>query len=193
MRRQSFDIPGHVHFLTFSCYRRCQILTDESACRLLAGSLSAAREKLDFELWSYVFMPDHVHILLRPRNVGYSMAELLKSVKGPFAKWLVDLWRKEHPERLRRLTVESASGPVIRVWQRGGGFDRNLHTEELIRRAVDYIEWNPVRKGLVRDPLGWRWSSARARAGLGDIPITLDAISWFQNSKELDLSRGVSV
>jgi putative transposase len=176
MRRQSFDLAGHAHFVTFSCYRRCPILLDVSACTLLAESLDAARLRLRFGLWAYIFMPDHVHLLLMPYNNTYSMAAILKHIKGPFAKRLADDWRASHRDRLRPLKAEGPSGPIIRVWQRGGGFDRNLYSHERILRAVEYIESNPVRKGLVSDPLDWVWSSAQVRAGVADVPIRIDPI-----------------
>jgi putative transposase len=175
MQRHSFNIPNHVHFLTFSCYRRMQVLAHSEACAMLATSLNSARTNLEFELWSFVFMPDHVHLLLRPRRESYSMAQILRHIKAPFAKHLVEQWRSHHPERIRRLQAPDCT---IRVWQRGGGFDRNLHSEELVRRAINYIEWNPVRRGLVTDPLQWEWSSARDRAGIKNGLVDIDDIRW---------------
>ena len=178
MRRESFDLAGQVHFVTFSCYKRRQILVDESARTMLAESLDAARLRLRLELWAYVFMPDHVHLLLRPREGTYSMAAILRQIKGPFAKRLIEDWTADRRGRLRLLRAEGSSGARFRVWERGGGFDRNLYSQERIRRAVEYIESNPVRKGMVADPLDWVWSSARARAGIADVPIRVDPIRW---------------
>ena len=192
MRRRSFNLAGHAHFLTFSCYRRSQILVDVSARALLAQSLDAARQRLGFGLWAYVFMPDHVHLLLMPYEDHYSMAVILKQVKGPFAKQLVADWKANHEDRLRRLQAEGPVGPVIRVWQRGGGFDRNLYSHERICRAVEYIESNPVRKGLVADPADWVWSSAQARAGVADVPIRVDPICW-EERREIRRSEQMEV
>ncbi|HUU44349.1 MAG TPA: transposase [Acidobacteriota bacterium] len=175
-RRTSFNEPGHAHFLTFSCFRRCQVFTDDEVCRLFAETLDRARELHDFDLWVYVIMPDHVHLLIRPRRSEYRIAIILKGIKAPFEKWLLADWKEEHPTRLRRLSARTAAGVVHRVWQRGGGFDRNVYTYELVGRAVQYIEGNPVRKGLVTDPIQWKWSSACARSGGVDIPLRIDAI-----------------
>jgi REP element-mobilizing transposase RayT len=142
---------------------------------MLAVSLNAARDQIEFELWSHVFMPDHVHLLLRPRRESHSMDAILCHIKEPFAKQLVERWRSQHLERIRGLR---ASDFTTRVWHRGGGFDRILHSEELVRRAVDYSEWNPVRKGLVADPLNWEWSSARDRAGVTKRLVNVDDIRW---------------
>jgi putative transposase len=172
-RRTSFNQPGHAHFLTFSCYRRSPILGDDRACQILGGAIDRARTRLAFDLWSYVFMPDHVHLLLRPRRDQYSIAAILKLIKGSFSRELLAAWRTQCPGRLKQLEVCTAAGTVHRVWPRGGGFDRNLFTHELIRRAIRYIEDNPVRKGFVTDATEWKWSSARARLDGSVTPIRL--------------------
>jgi putative transposase len=177
-RRVSFNESGHAHFLTFSCFRRAQLLADEQASCLLAESVNRARDQHSFDLWAYVFMPDHVHMLIRPRCETYAIAAIFKSIKGPFAKRLIAEWKVRHPPRLRRLELSSENGVTHRVWQRGGGYGRNLFTRDLIRRAIDYVEFNPVRKGLAANPADWRWSSASARGGYGDTDLRIDQVNW---------------
>ncbi|HEX2897701.1 MAG TPA: transposase [candidate division Zixibacteria bacterium] len=175
-KRQSFDIPGHAHFLTFSCFRRCQIFSNELACILLAESLKLARQKLEFDLWSYVFMPDHIHLLIHPRNEKYSTSQILKEIKGPFAKKLLKVWRESNENILKDLAVESSGRAEYRVWERGGGFDKNLYSVDKIRAAIAYIEENPVRKGLVSNVKDWKWSSARAHLNENACLLDIDRI-----------------
>jgi len=143
MRRKSYNIPAHAHFLTFSCYRRCQILASDENCALVAECIAASRERIGFDLWAYVFMRDHVHLLIRPRGQTYSMAVILKSIKGPFAKRFMAIQIQRNTRWVGRLSVRTSAGISHRVWQRGGGFDRNLITPDLILRAATYIEHNP--------------------------------------------------
>lgn len=177
-KRQEFNDPGHAHFLTFSIYRRCQIFTDDRAGKMLAEAMMNARERQDFALWGYVFMPEHVHLLIWPRREAYSVGEILRTIKGTFARAYLREMAGRHSPCLRRLAVATLSGAGHRVWQRGGGYDRNLFTPELIHRAIEYIEYNPVRRGLVDEPCEWKWSSARARAGYKEVPIQIDEVRW---------------
>jgi len=121
-------------------------------------------------------MPNHVHLLIRPRLETYDIGRILKSIKGPFAKRLVSYWKKEYPARLKRLEVRTSSGIAYRVWQRGGGFDRNLYKQDIINEAVRYIEGNPVRAGHVSDPGEWKWSSASARLGCEKAILPVDDV-----------------
>jgi len=52
---------------------------------------------------------------------------------------------------------------TFRLWQPGGGFDRNLWNAKAVHYSLKYIENNPVKAGFVENPEAWPWSSARAR------------------------------
>ncbi len=64
-RRRTYDEPGHAHELTFSLYRRHPFLRAERVCGWLAEAIEEARRGLEVDLWAYVFMPDHVHLIGR--------------------------------------------------------------------------------------------------------------------------------
>jgi putative transposase len=44
------------------------------------------------------------------------------------------------------------------LWQ-GRFFDRALRTVKEYGRAIEYIHWNPVKRGLVKRAGEWVWSS----------------------------------
>jgi putative transposase len=176
--RQSFNIVGHVHFLTFSCFRRQRFLSDEFECGCFAESLNAARHVEHFDLWAYVIMPEHVHLLIRPRRADYEMASILRRIKEPVSRRILAEWRARLSERLPQAHDVIRGRHVHRFWQPGGGFDRNLYDPEAIRKAVAYIEWNPVRRDLVGQPEEWRWSSAAARIGYQNVPLVIDPVRW---------------
>lgn len=76
---------------------------------------------------------------------------------------------------LARITRADGSA---RFWQPGGGFDRNVRDYAELSREIEYIHHNPVRRGLVANPIDWPWSSARWYAGLRDGQIEIDPIRW---------------
>jgi putative transposase len=57
-----YDQPGDAHYLTFSCFRRQPFLSGRVAPVWLIDSINAARAKCPFDLWAFVFMPQHVHL-----------------------------------------------------------------------------------------------------------------------------------
>jgi len=55
---------GHLHFITFSCYRRLPFLKTVRARDVFVKELSKIRDEMGFRLAGYVVMPEHVHLLI---------------------------------------------------------------------------------------------------------------------------------
>ncbi len=81
-----YDTPGHAHELTFSCYHRIDYLIDTTSCFLFLEELERAKDIFMFNIWAYVLMPNHVHLLLFPYKTPYKMSTILKSIKGRTSK-----------------------------------------------------------------------------------------------------------
>jgi putative transposase len=173
-RRRRYDIPGHAHYLTFSCWRGQPFLQQDRARAWLLKSVEAARRVHPFDLWAWVFMPEHAHFLIFPAH-GVAVGEVLRSLKQPVAKAAVAWVRQNHPAFLpRMLDLQPNGRQAYRFWQPGGGYDRNLWTPTELREKIRYIHANPLRRGLVEHPRDWVWSSYRAWQEGIDEPIRID-------------------
>ena len=131
--------------LTFSTRKRSPDLRNEQICLWLAESITKAGATHGFTVLAYVFMPDHVHLLIRPSRETYKIADILKSIKQGVSR-----------KALNAGLIQDV------LWEPGGGHDRNIFAEESRANAINYIHMNPVRKGLCSDMIEYRWSSARA-------------------------------
>lgn len=173
--RRTYNEPGHAHYLTYSCYHGYPLLLRDRSRGWVIDAIEQARTKLNFDLWAYVIMPEHVHVLLCPRAKEYDMRRILAGLKYPVAR-AAHRWLEENDERawLRRLTVTYPSRCIFHFWQQGGGFDHNVIKEKTLPAIVDYIHANPVRLGLVAQAEDWTWSSARFYEGCPDVPLKLD-------------------
>jgi len=63
-RLERFQNTGNFHFLTFSCHGRLPYLDTPQVCDLFERSLEAMRRRYVFFVFSYVIMPEHVHLLV---------------------------------------------------------------------------------------------------------------------------------
>lgn len=161
-----YDREGDAHFLTFSCYRRLPLLSKDRTRQWFLDSLEKARAKHGFDLWARVIMPEHVHLLIWPRQGNSKTDKVLASTKKPVGYKAIEFLKEEAPAFLERLTVENKNRTYHRFWQVGPGHDKNLHEPEAIHSAVEYIHANPVRRNLATNSTDWPWSSARDWAGL---------------------------
>src|SRR5205823_14374372 len=142
--------PGDLHELTFSCYRQIKLLTNDAWRGYLARSIDEAGEQLRFQLVAFVFMPEHVHLLVFPLEKEPSIDRYLAAIKRPVSADVKrDLQRAGSP-LINRLTIRERPGKeTFRFWQEGPGYDRNLQKPETVLSSIDYIHLNPVRRKLV--------------------------------------------
>ncbi|MBX3436687.1 MAG: transposase [Planctomycetaceae bacterium] len=154
--------PGDLHELTFSCYRRMKLLTNDLWRGMLAESIDRAMATCRFRMVAFVFMPEHVHLLVDPLEPQPELDRLLFTIKRPFSYRIKKLLESNDSPLLERLTIRERPGKsTFRFWQEGPGYDRNLSTQRVVLAAIDYIHLNPVRRGLVAEARLWQWSSSR--------------------------------
>ncbi len=157
-----FDIPKQFHELTFSCYKRMPLLTNDQWRSMLTESIDRAMQRHHYFLVAFVYMPEHVHLLVFPQDAASRIDELLKAIKRPFSYRIKQLLTEVQSSLLGKLTVRQRPGvEAFRFWQEGPGYDRNLVTIEAASAAAEYIHLNPVRRGFVEHEWDWHWSSAR--------------------------------
>ena len=97
---------------------------------LVWGSIQYGVKLQQYELHSWVIMPNHVHLLLTPR---VSVSKLLRSLKAVTAK-------------RANLLLKRTGKPF---WQ-DESYDRLVRGNDEFRRIRCYIENNPVTAGLAR-------------------------------------------
>jgi putative transposase len=154
--------PGHLHEFTFSCYGRRPLLTNDDWREKLARSLDEAGEAEGMQLVAFVFMPEHVHLLVYPTRAQPNFGRYLALIKQPFSKQVKAVLEARGSRLLQQLTVQERPGKFcFRFWQEGPGYDRNLFTPEAIAGFIDYVHQNPVKRGLCLKAIDWKWSSAR--------------------------------
>jgi putative transposase len=99
------------------------------------------------DVHSFVFMPNHVHILITPEDAD-SPARMMKGLAQNYS---------QYANRRHRRTGSLWEG---RFWSGMVG------DGDYVMRCQRYIELNPVRAGLVTAPGSYDWSSFRSNVGL---------------------------
>src|SRR6202051_3753873 len=84
---------GHLHFLTFSCYRRLPLLKTVRARDVFVRELARVRAEYGFLLVGYVVMPEHVHLLISEPWKG-TPSTVLQMLKQRVSKKLRKKQRK---------------------------------------------------------------------------------------------------
>ncbi|MFT3683948.1 MAG: hypothetical protein QM783_03300 [Phycisphaerales bacterium] len=186
-RMKRRDEPNSIRFVTASCNHRLNLFGSDGLRDIFVESLAAARARYRFELFAWVLMPNHFHLLVRPRRVPLGrpvkpLAPVLASIKQGVSQRVIPRWKELDAPILPRLLDSDGS---VRFWQPGGGFDRTVRDLTEFTKEVQYIHRNPVKRGLVSKPEDWRWSSVHWWMGARDgvvvcdlPPGKLDWASW---------------
>jgi len=119
-------------------------------------------------------MPEHVHLLIRPRLPDYATKTILANIKRPVGQKAVAWLRQNRPEFLDRLTIHNRNRTYHRFWQAGPGQDHNVYDPAAVHEIIEYIHNNPVRRGLVTRAEQWLWSSASDWATYEDVVLKID-------------------
>ena len=162
---------GHLHFITFSCYRRLPLLKNARARDVFERELVRVREQRRFRLIGYVVMPEHVHLLVSQPPQG-TPSMVLHDLKLRTARRLRQR-RRQGPAGQRQLPFAESREP--RAFWQPRFYDFNVFTEKKKREKLEYMHSNPITRGLVSHPKQWPWSSWSnyAKNGQGLIAVDL--------------------
>jgi putative transposase len=113
-----FQHSGQSHFVTFCCYHRRRLLTNDESRRIFEAALERVRRSFRLHVFGYVVMPEHVHLLLSEpqRDVGGGGSAPLKpkdGLNGPPVRLLADALKSLKQGVSRRLI-----GDAEHFWQK---------------------------------------------------------------------------
>ena len=160
-----YQHSGKFHFLTFSCYRRQQLLANRSGYQIFEEELEKIRRRHGFVVAGYVVMPEHVHLLVsEPRVAQLSV--------------VMQVLKQQVSRKLKK------PGDT-QFWQRRY-YDFNVWNHDKTVEKLKYMHRNPVRRGLVVKPEDWPWSSFRhyLTGEMGTVEIESDWTGWRREHSE---------
>jgi putative transposase len=78
------DFSDRIFFVTSVTWGRRSLFQSERAARLLLDTMFSYRERRIFQLYEFVIMPDHIHLLLAPK-AGVALEWAMQFIKGGFS------------------------------------------------------------------------------------------------------------
>lgn len=157
------------HFITTTVVEWLPVFTSSTYCDVLIESLNFCREHKGLKLYAFVIMDNHIHLL------AYSddLPRLMKEFKSYTAYRLIQCFENSDNQRLLKdlayFKRRDKSESNHQFWQEGY-HPQAVTTDEMMLQKMEYLHFNPVRRGLVDKPEHWRYSSATSYYG-GGIPV----------------------
>jgi REP-associated tyrosine transposase len=145
MRQGRFILPDTAYHTTSVTHDRQALLTTPIAAAALLEAIEYERHTEHAYVLAYAIMPDHLHLLLVPRE-PMDVSTVLHNLKS-FSGKIIN-------RGLER------TGPV---WQKNF-HDRVIRNERQLETAIEYIHRNPVAAQLAARAQDYKWCSAHASA-----------------------------
>lgn len=141
MNYRRYYIPDSTIFIVCVTKDRTPHFRESNNVELLREALRRTNEKYPFEMLAYVFLPDHVHMLMK--TIGCNFSQVMQSFKKGFTQQY----------KGRNHISSSLSCWQSRFW------DHVIRNDEDFKRHLNYIHYNPVKHGFVSKPEEWEFSS----------------------------------
>lgn len=139
-RKPRFNLPGIPQHVIQRGNNRQPCFHDEQDYRHYLNALRDAADKNDCRVHAYVLMPNHVHLLVTPM-ADHGVTHLMQDVGRKYVRYV--------NHRYQRTGT---------LWE--GRYKSSLiDSDAYLLACMRYIELNPVRAGLVREPNDYLWSS----------------------------------
>jgi putative transposase len=133
---------GHLHFITFTCYRRLPLLRSVRARNVFVQILGEVRDRYGFALVGYVVMPEHIHLLISEPAKG-TPSTVIQVLKQRVSR---RLRRKKRALNAQlKLNFEGGDKSLPRFWQRRF-YDFNVWSLKKRVEKLHYMHMNPLKK-----------------------------------------------
>ncbi|MBU4231688.1 MAG: transposase [Proteobacteria bacterium] len=177
---------GGTYFFTVVTNMRQPILTTEGVRQALRQGIQRARQTLPFQIDAWVLLPDHLHAVWtlpsEDDNYAARWAIIKRQVSTLCGKQCNEI--KELGESKRK---RQESG----IWQRRY-WEHQIRDDLDFQRHMDYLHWNPVKHGYVRQVADWPFSSFH-RLVFWCVGRTLHVLRSEKNNQNYRNHRGIVI
>ncbi len=146
------DAKYGCYFLTPTIYNWYYIFDRHNRWQILADSLKYCQKHKSLDIFAYVFMLNHLHLIVRSENVSGFICDFKKYTSKQFKKNLA-----EHEPNVLKMFCDEQHG--YHFWKEDNK-PKQITSDAFFLQKLEYIHNNPVRKGYVERPEYWKWSSA---------------------------------
>ena len=167
MGRSRYKIyePTHPHFVTCTILHWIPIFTKKETTQIVLDSLNYLKESDNMKLYAYVILENHLHMIMSSDDIS----KTIQKFKRYTAKHIIQLLKTHNVitilEQLEFYKKAHKHNNNYQLWQEG--FQPKLiQSDKMFTDRVNYIHYNPVKRGYVDEPTHWRYSSARDYEGI---------------------------
>jgi len=157
-------LPGEIYFITTKTFNNQKIFDNNLICELFVKILANCRLKYKFELYGYVIIPDHIHLLIMPDD-RMNISDTMHRIKGNFAyQYLMAQQGARNHKGSATRWYNNPNRVAEPLWLGGNVWQKSFY-DHIIRNdldfdeKLDYIHENPLNHNLIDNLDKYPWSS----------------------------------
>ncbi len=165
-------------FCTITVLDWVPVFLDARYIEPLIESLRFCRANKGMQLYAYVVMPHHVHMIVAANDIHALFRDFKRFTSRTVHERLMADGRETILAWLNR-TAQPARRErgEFSFWQ-DGFHPQEIHTRAVFEQKLRYIHENPVRKGLVAGAEDWWYSSAAWYAEEREFCLEMDQLEF---------------
>lgn len=144
VRLRRYKSENTPFFITTSTYNNQRFFTNRDRSEIVIDYIYRAKERMIDFLLAFAVMPEHLHLLIIPRN-EFTISQIM-------------------------LFIKKGSSRVIHIKENTNGhlwtkrfFDRGIRSEQELIETIEYIHNNPLKTRLAAKAKNYLFSSANPR------------------------------
>ena len=157
------------YFLTLTIVDWVDIFTRPVYKKIIVDSLTYCQENKGLDLFAWVLMTNHLHLIARTRD-EHTISDFLRDFKKFTSKKISSTVENEPESRKDWISyrlkyhVNFDEKRNFQVWKEGNEA-KEIISNSFLDQKIDYIHQNPVKAGIVFEPEHYVFSSAIDYAG----------------------------
>lgn len=172
MRTSNKAVESGSYFITSSISSWIKLFNNTDYSDIIVKELKIRQSRKELKLIAFVIMPDHIHLVLHSDRIR----DVVRNIKSYSAKSIIEKLKADKKTDLlnafKENKLEYKKTSTYQVWQEGFHPKIIINPSEL-EQKINYIHFNPVRKGFVDLPEKWKYSSYNNYFG-GDTIMDVD-------------------
>ena len=150
-------LPSYPHHVMQRGHNRQVVFAGERDFLRYLEDLRELKSLFDIRVYAYCLITNHVHLVLAPGEAVATMGQMMKAMAARATR--------------HRNKLEGRTGTLWESRYRSSP----IQTDGYLLACIRYVELNPVRACMVREPQEYRWSSYQQRMGMSsDVWVDVD-------------------
>jgi putative transposase len=148
---------GLTHHVFCRCLDKKPLLEESCFSDLFIEVIRKTQKRYRFDLTSFQIMDNHIHLVIHTVEDGESISRIMQYIKARFAECYNRILDRCGPfwnERFKDKIIEFSENPIFYLlW------------------LLWYLAFNPVRRGSIKDPRNYRYTSINSYLDEAHAPL----------------------